>query len=163
MKPAVVRRLYSLIFIRDLANNKVLLGFKKRGLGMNKWTGLGGKVEPNESLHDCAIREAKEECGLEIEDVKHTGCVEFQFENNMNEILEVHVFCADKFRGELQECDEILPQWFDMDKLPYEKMWKDGVFWHPFMFDNKLFKAFFLFKEDQETILNYFIEEIESL
>jgi ADP-ribose pyrophosphatase YjhB (NUDIX family) len=105
MKPAVSRRIYSLIFIRDTANNKVLLGYKKRGFGVNKWTGLGGKVEPNESLYECAKREAKEECGLDIDNVNHLGCIEFQFEDKMNELLEVHVFCSDSFRGELQECD----------------------------------------------------------
>jgi 8-oxo-dGTP pyrophosphatase MutT (NUDIX family) len=124
----VNRRRFSLIFVRDLANKKILLGLKKRGFGVNKFVGLGGKVEPDETLYECALRfafynsyskglkfdansfgnrlrEAKEESGLEIDDVKHVGCVEFQFEDKMNELLEVHVFCADSFRGELRECD----------------------------------------------------------
>ena len=50
-------------------------------------------------------REAKEECGLDIEDIKPIGLIEFQFEGKMNETLECHVFCADKWRGELRECD----------------------------------------------------------
>jgi hypothetical protein len=52
----VNRRRFSLIFIRDLANKKVLLGLKKRGFGVNKFVGLGGKVEPNETLYECALR-----------------------------------------------------------------------------------------------------------
>jgi hypothetical protein len=57
----------------------------------------------------------------------------------------------------------MLPQWFDIDKIPYENMWKDDVLWYPFMFSNKIFKAYFLFKADQETILNHSIEEVERL
>jgi hypothetical protein len=41
-------------------------------------------------------------------------------------------------------------------------MWKDGALWHPFLFANKLFKGYFLFKEDQETIIDYFIDEVED-
>ena len=56
MKLLITRRRFSLIFIRDLKNSKVLLGFKKRGFGMNKYVGLGGKVESHESLFECAKR-----------------------------------------------------------------------------------------------------------
>jgi len=32
---------------------------KKRGFGQGKWNGFGGKVEPNESIEQAAIREMK--------------------------------------------------------------------------------------------------------
>lgn len=41
----VLRKLFTTIIIRDREKNKILLGFKKEGFGLNKWTGLGGKVE----------------------------------------------------------------------------------------------------------------------
>lgn len=34
----------------------ILLGYKKRGFGMNKWNGFGGKVEENESIREAALR-----------------------------------------------------------------------------------------------------------
>lgn len=52
----MIRRLYTLVFVRDVANKKILLGYKKRGFGMNKWNGLGGKVESNETIEEGAIR-----------------------------------------------------------------------------------------------------------
>lgn len=52
----MIRRLYSLVFIRDTQKRKVLLGFKKRGFGKFKWNGLGGKVHPDESILDGAKR-----------------------------------------------------------------------------------------------------------
>ena len=57
----------------------------------------------------------------------------------------------------------MLPQWFDFDKIPYEKMWKDDILWYPMIFKNQLFKAYFLFKDDQETILDYKINEVDVL
>lgn len=42
------------MLIREL--DKVLLGFKKRGFGVNKWNGFGGKVNPNESICEAAVR-----------------------------------------------------------------------------------------------------------
>ena len=52
----VLRRLYTLVFVRDLENRKLVLGYKKRGFGMNKWNGLGGKVEKGESIIEGARR-----------------------------------------------------------------------------------------------------------
>jgi 8-oxo-dGTP pyrophosphatase MutT (NUDIX family) len=105
MKSSLIKKLYSLVFIRDVQNNKFLLGYKKRGFGMNKWNGLGGKVESNETPYESAKREAKEECGLEVENLKNIGQIEFQFDDKMNEILEVHVFSTDCFKGELKESE----------------------------------------------------------
>lgn len=52
----LIRKLYSLVLIRDIPNDNILLGYKKRGFGMGKWNGMGGKVEPGESVLDGAIR-----------------------------------------------------------------------------------------------------------
>ena len=52
----ILRKLYTLVFVRDYANSKILLGYKKRGFGMHKWNGLGGKVEPDETIIDGAKR-----------------------------------------------------------------------------------------------------------
>ena len=50
---------YTCVFVRDMENKKVLLGLKKRGRGQNKWNGLGGKLESNESVAECAKRYTK--------------------------------------------------------------------------------------------------------
>jgi 8-oxo-dGTP pyrophosphatase MutT (NUDIX family) len=54
----LIRRAYTLVFLRDLTNHKILLGYKKRGFGVHKWNGLGGKVEPGESVYEGALRRA---------------------------------------------------------------------------------------------------------
>lgn len=41
----------------SLFDIKVLLGLKKRGLGVDKWNGFGGKLEPGETIEEAAKRE----------------------------------------------------------------------------------------------------------
>lgn len=53
-----------------LQQNKVLLGQRIGAHGANTWSFPGGHLEFNESWADCAIRETKEETGLEIEQVQ---------------------------------------------------------------------------------------------
>lgn len=48
------RKILTLVLIKKL--NEVLLGYKKRGFGVNKWNGFGGKVNVNESIEEAAIR-----------------------------------------------------------------------------------------------------------
>ena len=76
--------------------------------------------------------------------------------------LEVHVFTADSFRGQIAESDEMRPCWFPKDKIPFDQMWKDDRLWFPLFFQNKLFKGDFTF-QGHETILKYMLNEVESL
>ena len=47
-------KLLTLAFLLD--GNRILLGFKKRGFGMGKWNGFGGKVENGETIEQAAKR-----------------------------------------------------------------------------------------------------------
>jgi lipid-A-disaccharide synthase-like uncharacterized protein len=42
-------------------------------------------------------------------------------------------------------------------------MWKDDRFWMPYFLAGQLFKAYFLFKDDEETILEQSIQLVDSL
>lgn len=50
-------KLFTLIIVVN--NDEVLLGLKKRGFGLGKWNGFGGKVEIGETITDSAIRYMK--------------------------------------------------------------------------------------------------------
>ena len=58
---------YVLVFLFSKSLQNVLLIEKQRGPAhlIGKWTGLGGKVEPGELPLNAAIREVKEESGID--------------------------------------------------------------------------------------------------
>ena len=124
---------------------RVLLGMKKRGFGEGKWNGFGGKVEPGERIIDAARRELREEAGIEVADLTRAGVVEFEFKGNP-EILRVHIFKTNEFYGTPQESEEMRPQWFHLDKIPFSKMWPDDAHWLPLVLAGKQIKAKFWFE-----------------
>ena len=72
---------YTLVFcIRhnlETNNKEVMLGMKKRGFGQGKYNGFGGKLEPNETVEEAAVRELEEESGVitEVNSLKKKGGV----------------------------------------------------------------------------------------
>ncbi|KAI9473096.1 hypothetical protein H4R22_003426 [Coemansia sp. RSA 1290] len=142
-------RLYTLIFPLD--KTRVLLGMKKRGFGSNKFNGFGGKVEPHETVEQGAIRELQEESGLCAQSVDSCGLLFFYFEDSPV-VMEVHVFVAREYVGEVQETEEMRPQWFDFHNMPFEQMWADDPRWWPYLLKGQRFAGQFWFKADQVTI-----------
>src|SRR5690349_5636557 len=45
-------------------DDDILLAMKKRGFGAGKWNGVGGKLEPGESIEEALVRESIEEVGV---------------------------------------------------------------------------------------------------
>ena len=52
----------TLLFL--LKENQILLGMKKRGFGAGKYNGIGGKLEPDETVEQAMVRETQEEIGV---------------------------------------------------------------------------------------------------
>jgi 8-oxo-dGTP diphosphatase/2-hydroxy-dATP diphosphatase len=136
----------------------VLLGYKKHGFGVGKWNGFGGKVEPGETIVAAALREVREEAGITVTDMDKVGQIDFIFDNNP-EILEGHIFRAQQFEGTPHETDEMRPQWFPLDNIPYDQMWVDDRYWLPLLLEGKKFRATFYFK-DEQTLRSYEVVEV---
>ncbi len=143
--------------------DKILLGLKKRGFGMGKYNGFGGKPHQNESILDAAIREAREESGLIVKECYKAGIIDF----GDSYLLRMHVYVCTKWVGEPTESDEMKPVWFATDKIPYDQMWKDDAYWLPLVLEGKKIKATFIFMNnddilgtDDNEIVDYKLEEI---
>lgn len=143
---------------------KVLLGMKKRGYGAGRWNGFGGKLKDGETVMEAAVREMEEECSIsmDINDLELAGMLDFRFQKSPKEIFQVHVFRVTNFSGEPQESEEMKPQWFSVDEIPFGSMWSDDPFWLPLLLEGKKFKGSFLF-DDNDEILEKELEEVSEL
>lgn len=137
-----------------LSGEQVLLIRKKRGLGAGKINGPGGKLEPGETILQCAVREVEEELGIIPIDLDHRGELRFQFTNGYS--IHVHVFVAAGHRGEPRETEEAIPLWYAIDSIPYEEMWADDLFWLGKVLRGQSVKGDFLFNGD--TLVDYHLE-----
>lgn len=124
----------------------VLLGFKKRGLGAGKWNGFGGHVEQGEEVHDAAIRELVEECGLIAGHVDAVGTLGFP-QND----LRVFVFLVRTWHGKTVETDEMEPRWFNVSKIPFDRMWPDDRHWLPYALAGWTVNGTFTFGDEDLT------------
>ncbi|KAL4475522.1 hypothetical protein ABPG72_013346 [Tetrahymena utriculariae] len=152
----------TLLFVQQ-ANN-ILLGMKKRGFGANLWNGFGGKVDFTETIRQAAIRETQEECGITPINPKFVGLIKFNMNLDQKTII-VHVFKTTEYTGNLTESEEMLPQWFDVDKINYDAKWPDDRIWYPDMLSgNNLFFGEYDFQEHSViTSSNHKIVKEEEL
>ncbi|MEY4245548.1 MAG: hypothetical protein RLZZ245_3133 [Verrucomicrobiota bacterium] len=133
-----------------IEDGKILLIRKKRGFGAGKINAPGGRIEPGEAPHECAIRETSEEVGLTPSGVRNHGELHFQFTDGYS--LHCTVFVANDYSGELVETDEALPIWTPLDSIPYEEMWADDIHWLPGVITGGTFRGYFHF--DGEKMLS---------
>lgn len=138
--------------------SRLLLGLKKRGFGKNRWNGFGGKLKDGEALIDAAKREVFEETSMVANELVECGLINFSFKNT-KDIFEVHIFRANSFTGEPHESDEMKPQWFNINEIPYTEMWSSDKHWLPLFLANKKFKGNFLF-DDKDKVIEFDLKEI---
>jgi len=132
-------KLMTLLFLRR--EDEILLALKKRGFGVGKWNGVGGKVEPGETIVQAAVRECQEEIGVTPAAPKLVGRLKFLDESDPNFCHDAHIFIATKWHGVPHETEEMRPQWFALAQIPYEHMWSDDQLWLPILLQGKLFKG----------------------
>ena len=134
----------TLLFIID--GERILLIEKKRGLGAGKINGPGGRLEPGETLAECAVRETQEELLITATGVEAAGELNFQFTNGHS--IQGFVYTASGWQGKPTETDEAKPVWCAINEIPFHRMWADDAVWVPRMLKRQPFLGRFLFDED---------------
>lgn len=145
-----------------IKDNKILLALKKRGFGVGKWNGTGGKVEAGEQIVDAAVREVREEIGVSILNPEKVGVLHFRFPYKEVWNQDVHLFLAKDWQGKPIESDEMAPKWFSFSEIPYDKMWDDDKFWLPRVLSGEKINADFIFGEG-EIINKHTIKTVEEI
>ena len=147
----------TLLFV--IKNNRILLAQKKRGFGVGKYNGVGGKLEPGETVEQAMIRETQEEITITPTQYQKCGVVKFDtYRKDERTMVVTHVYTANDYIGEPQETEEMKPDWFDITKIPFDQMYPTDQLWLPIILENRgYFEAEFKFDIDG-NLLDHKIE-----
>ena len=100
---------------------------KENDVNKDKWVGIGGHFEENESPEECLLREVREETGLQLISYRFRGIVTFISDRWDTEYM--HLFTADRFSGIIAECDEGELCWVEKSKVYDLPIWEgDKIF-----------------------------------
>ncbi|WP_312561571.1 8-oxo-dGTP diphosphatase [Anaerospora sp.] len=155
----------TLCFVVDsLRPQNVLLGMKKTGFGQGKYNGFGGKINREEQIMDAAVRELAEECGLlaDVRDLVKVGELDFIFPDHCALDHDVHIFIVKQWQGKIIETDEMKPEWFRIDQIPYAAMWQDDIHWLPQVLQGEKIKGKVTFAADNESVQAVTIATVSS-
>lgn len=142
-------KLATLCYVKDKQKNKTLMMHrikKQDDMHKNKWNGLGGKFNPGESPEECAIREVKEESGLDVESLCLKGVITFPMFDGKDDWY-VYIFVIDEFSGELINCDEGELAWIDSNKVKDLNIWEGDKIFLTWLEQEKFFSAKFIYKD----------------
>lgn len=100
---------------------------KKNDVNQEKWVGIGGHFEADESPEECLLREAMEETGLTLTSYRFRGLVTFISDKWETEYM--CLYTADGFEGEITECNEGELVWIPKEEVMNLKLWEgDKIF-----------------------------------
>ena len=106
----------AIIIIKD---NQVLLMKRKGPHGNGTWSTPGGHLDFGETLEGCAAREAKEEVGVDVVDIRFRAVTNDIFEETGKHYVTVWLEgtpAGEPFIAAEREVEDL--GWFDWDALP---------------------------------------------
>ncbi len=111
---------------------------KKNDINRDKWIGVGGKLEQDESPEECLVREAYEETGLTLTGYRMRGVITFVSDRYDTE--QMFLYTSQEFDGEVKECDEGELVWIDKNDIMSLSLWEgDKIFLKLLMEDSPFF------------------------
>lgn len=100
---------------------------KEKDVNRDKWIGVGGHFEPDESPEECLLREVREETGYTLTSYRFRGIVTFVSGDGITEYM--HLFTADGFEGVPIACNEGDLVWVETGEIEKLNIWEgDRIF-----------------------------------
>ena len=96
---------------------------KEKDFNKDKWIGVGGKFEQNETPEECLLREVREETGLTLTEYTLRGIITFISDEWETEYM--YLYTATAWTGEMTAaCDEGELVWVEKDAVPKLRLWE---------------------------------------
>lgn len=135
--------------------NQVLLGMKRGGseIGDGTLNGPGGKQDLGETILECLVREVEEEVGIILDPACVEKVAEILFHSGGNPDFEVHVYRTSIFIGEPHATKSMIPDWYDIDDLPLDRMLESDRTWFSQAVRGEKFRAKVYYREKASGFL----------
>ena len=147
-----IRKAVRCYLIKD--NEVVVTKYKKGNKKEGYYDIPGGKIEEGESPKQTAIREMKEETGIEIQNLKYKGIMTIEYPNRM---FIFDTFISKEYEGEPQEFEENTSEWIDIDEL----LKKEKILSNIILLDKFLIKG--LIEDNCNFNLHIEVDEQENI
>ncbi|SEF66878.1 8-oxo-dGTP diphosphatase [Eubacterium ruminantium] len=113
---------------------------KEKDINKDKWIGVGGHLEKDESPEECLLREVKEETGLTLTSFRYRATITFISGDGCTEYMALYT--ADGFTGEIrQDCNEGTLEWVPKSEINSLNLWEGD-------------RIFFLLLEDRQDFFS---------
>ena len=103
---------------------------KENDINKDKWIGVGGHFEKDETPEECLLREVNEETGLTLNSWKPRGIITFMCDTWQTEYM--FLFTADDYSGTIKDmdsCNEGTLEWVNKEDVYKLPMWEgDKIF-----------------------------------
>lgn len=141
-------RLTSLAYIEKDDKYLMLHRTKKENdQSHDKWLGIGGKFEKDETPDECMIREVKEETGLDVLKYRFAGVVTFL--SDIYETEYMFLFAVTEYQGLIKECSEGDLAWVEKSSIPELYIWEgDKLFLERMQKSDKFFSMMVRYEGD---------------
>ena len=123
---------------------------KENDINRDKWIGLGGKFEKDESPEECLLREVYEESGLRLTSWRYRGIVTFV--NTVCPTEYMHLFTAEGFTGRIGPCSEGELEWIKKSELMRLTLWEGDRIFLRLLEENEPFFSLKLSYDGEELV-----------
>lgn len=122
-----------------------------------KYNGLGGKLEPDEDVVTCMVRELREEAGIEVTALRLRGTISWPGFGKDGEDWFGFVFVVDAFTGTAPDRNDDGPlEWVEISRLGELPMWEGDRHFLPLVFgDGPAFHGVMPYRDGRPVSWSY--------